>query len=62
VGETGALRLRLNNEAMLSLQLENFRDLDFHFVTPIVVGPEDRLDLWCDACANAAVFYTGYER
>jgi hypothetical protein len=61
-GEAGALRLRRNGEAMLTLMLENFRDLDFHFVTPIVVGPGDRLDLWCQSCADAAVFYSGYER
>jgi len=61
-GESGPVRLRRNGESLLSLQLENFRDLDFHFVTPIVVGPDDEMDLWCAECTNAAVFYSGYER
>jgi hypothetical protein len=61
-GESGPVRLRRNGESLLSLMLENFRDLDFHFVTPIVIGPDDEMDLWCESCTNAAVFYSGYER
>jgi len=61
-GESGPVRLRRNGESLLSLRLENFRDLDFHFVTAIVVGPDDEMDLWCAECSNAAVFYSGYER
>ena len=38
-GSTGALRLRRAGQDLMVLRLENFRDLDFHFVTPIVVGP-----------------------
>jgi hypothetical protein len=60
--ESGSVRLRRNGESLLSLMLEHFRDLDFHFVTPIVVGPDDEMDLWCAECTNAAVFYSGYER
>ena len=38
-GSTGALRLRRSGQDLMVLRLENFRDLDFHFVSPIVVGP-----------------------
>ncbi len=45
------------------LRLENFRDLDFHFVTPIVVGKGQQLRLPCDGpCENAGLYYSGYER
>jgi hypothetical protein len=60
--ESGEVRLRRGNQVLLALRLENFRDLDFHFVTPIVFGPNDRMDLVCQDCSQAALFYTGYER
>ena len=44
-GATGTLRLRRSGEDLMVLRLENFRDLDFHFVTPIVVGPGQQLRL-----------------
>jgi hypothetical protein len=61
-GESGPLQLRRDSEPMISLLLENFRDLDFHFVTPIVVRDGQELDLLCGSCQNASVFYSGYER
>ena len=60
--ESGPLQLRRNDDELLVLRLENFRDLDFHFVTPIVFGPGDRLRLTCDDCEQAAVYYSGFER
>ena len=47
------------------LRLENFRDLDFHFVTPIVVASGQSLGIGCDdpnACSGASVYYSGYSR
>ncbi len=63
-GSTGTLRLRRSGEDLMVLRLENFRDLDFHFVTPIVVGPGQQLQLRCEsgACENAGLYYSGYER
>ena len=63
-GTTGTLRLRRSGEDLMVLRLENFRDLDFHFVTPIVVGPGQQLQLRCEsgACENAGLYYSGYER
>ena len=60
--ETGEVRLMRNNSTLLLLQLENFRDLDFHFVTPIVFEESDTISLRCESCSKAAVFYSGYER
>ena len=60
--ETGEVRLRRNGSTLLLLRLENFRDLDFHFVTPIVFEEHDTMDLWCEDCTKAALFFSGYER
>ena len=47
----------------MSLQLQNFRDLDFHFVTPVVVNAGQQLQVVCPAgCDGAAVYYSGYQR
>ena len=60
---TGQLRLERTGQALLVLELRNFRDLDYHFVTPIVVGDGQQLALVCPTgCAGAAVYYSGYER
>ncbi len=62
-GSTGQITLRRGNQDLMLLRLENFRDLDFHFVTPIVVGKGQQLRLPCDGpCANAGLYYSGYER
>lgn len=62
-GSTGALTLRRNNQDLLDMQLENFRDLDYHFVSPIVIGKGQQLRLACDgACLNAGLYFSGYER
>jgi hypothetical protein len=60
--ENGDVELRRGDEALLALKLEHFRDLDFHFVTPIVFEAGERLDVWCPSCSDAALFYNGYER
>jgi hypothetical protein len=62
----GALVLTRDGEPLYELRLENFRDLDFHFVTPIVVaaGHELALSLSCTAGAECdpSVLYSGYLR
>ncbi|HLX34128.1 MAG TPA: hypothetical protein VKR30_02680 [Candidatus Limnocylindrales bacterium] len=59
---TGEIRLERSGEVLLSFQLQNFRDLDFHFVTPIVVADGQQLTLSCPTgCSGSAVFYSGYQ-
>ena len=74
-GASGDLTLQRNAPGgsptpLLVLKLENFRDLDFHFVTPIVIHAGDTLSLVA-ACGPPvppatggecapAVFYSGY--
>jgi hypothetical protein len=70
---TGSLRLQRSTTAgspedMLILQLQDFRSLDYHFVTPIVVAAGESLNLVCDdpsQCSGppaASVYYSGYLR
>ncbi len=66
-GQEGAIVVLRNDVPLFRLRLENFRDWDLHFVTPIVVGPGDSLNLSV-ACEIAtepcdpAVLYSGYLR
>lgn len=60
---TGEIRLERDGQALFVLRLENFRDLDFHFVTPILVADGQELAIVCPTgCPGAALFYSGYQR
>jgi len=69
-GLTGDLKLQRFNaktnrdEVLLQLKLENFRDLDFHFITPLTFQKNDRIELTCTppegTTCDASVYYSGY--
>jgi hypothetical protein len=60
---SGEIRLERAGQVVFSLRLENFRDLDFHFVTPIVIADGQTLAIVCPTtCAGAALYYSGYAR
>jgi hypothetical protein len=72
-GLTGDLKLvRFNaktnaEQVLLQLKLENFRDLDFHFITPLTFQKNDQMKLTCrpdpgpdNTACDAYVYYTGY--
>jgi hypothetical protein len=67
-GREGALILLRDSDELIRLKLENFRDLDYHFVTPIVLtdGQTLNLSLACtgeDASpCDPTVLYSGYTR
>lgn len=61
----GEVQLRLDGQTLLALRMENFRDLDFHFVTPIVVAAGQQLSLVCsegECPAQTAVYISGFQR
>ena len=65
-GQEGALVLLRDSTTLYELRLENFRDFDLHFVTPIVLvsGQSLNLSLACtpaDPC-DPSVLYSGYLR
>jgi hypothetical protein len=63
-GDTGVLRVTAGDETLFVVRLENFRDVDYHFVVPIVVGPGKKLTLAVQCqnpdpakrCSPAALF------
>ena len=66
-GATGDLTLQRTGTdgtatPLLVLRLENFRDLDFHFVTPITVRTGETVTLVasCSPTCQPAVFFSGY--
>ncbi|WP_086821741.1 hypothetical protein [Allokutzneria sp. NRRL B-24872] len=66
--DTGTLELRRGENVLLRVNLENFRDLDYHFVRPIEFGPKSQVVLSVD-CRNpipapctAAAYFTGNTR
>ena len=65
-GAEGAVVVLRNDVPLMQLRLENFRDYDLHFVTPIVFGPDDtfNLSLACSSggSCDPAVLYSGYQR
>jgi hypothetical protein len=65
-GAEGALVILRDTTPLLQLRLENFRDYDLHFVTPIVVSAGQKLNLSLSCTSGGtcdpAVFYSGYLR
>ncbi|HEY6569144.1 MAG TPA: hypothetical protein VIZ22_02590 [Candidatus Limnocylindrales bacterium] len=63
-GATGSVDIKRDDTSLLHLRLENFRDYDLHFVTPIVIAPGQSLVLSpaCETACDPAVFYSGYLR
>ena len=51
-------------QVLLTLKLDNFRDLDFHFITPLTFKKADRMELSCvqpdKSTCDASVYYSGY--
>ncbi len=62
-GDTGSLQIRRNGTALLVVELGNFRDLDYHFVAPIVFTAGQKLELNAECttpgCTPGA-YFAGY--
>jgi hypothetical protein len=66
-GDSGTLRVARGDAALLEVRLDNFRDLDYHFVSPIVFGPgeELRLEASCTgggSCTPALLYVGSIEK
>ena len=62
-GDAGPLQIRRNGTALLVVELANFRDLDYHFVAPIVFTAGQKLELAADCTAGACTpgaYFAGY--
>jgi hypothetical protein len=60
-GEKGTLSVQRNGTTLLALSLENFRDLDYHFVAPPLFKAGDKLELKGD-CTNkdCGIYFSGF--
>lgn len=62
-GDTGSLQIRRSGTALLVVELGNFRDLDYHFVAPIVFTAGQTLELSASCTAGACTpgaYFAGY--
>jgi hypothetical protein len=63
-GSSGSLVWMRNGQVLLTMRLENFRDLDFHFITPQIFNEKQTMTLSCTAdsgsSCDASVYYTGF--
>jgi hypothetical protein len=58
--ENGPVSLQRDGVDLLDENLSNFRDLDYHFVTPIQVNSNQTIKL-TGSCSHCSVLVTGYE-
>jgi hypothetical protein len=63
--DKGLLNIERNGQVLLSVALENFRDLDYHFVAPILFHAGDQLQIasnvtTCTATCQPGLYYSGY--
>jgi hypothetical protein len=58
--ESGPVSLQRDGVDLLDENLSNFRDLDYHFVTPIQVNPNQTIRL-AGSCSKCSVLVAGYE-
>ena len=62
-GDAGSLIIARSGTVLLQLSMANFRDLDYHFVAPMVFGPGTQLQLITAGCTNACspgAYFSGY--
>jgi hypothetical protein len=59
--ENGQISLTRDGVSLLVENLSNFRDLDYHFVTPIQVNPNQTIAL-AGGCSACSVLISGYEK
>jgi hypothetical protein len=54
-GDTGTFRVQRGTDILFEIGLNNFRDLDYHFVTPIVVDPATGQNLTISVACQTTV-------
>lgn len=66
-GHSGLVRIRRGAETLITVALENFRTIDYHFVSPVTFRPEEvlRFEVDCDtpvegdSTCDAAGYFSG---
>jgi hypothetical protein len=63
--DKGTLTVSRSGTVLLNVALENFRDLDYHFVAPIIFTAGQQLQITsnvtaCTTICQPAIYYSGY--
>jgi hypothetical protein len=61
-GDSGVVALAQGDRILMQWSLANFRDLDYHWITPIVIGPGVALQLQTSGCTDTCtpgLYYAG---
>ena len=64
-GEHGTVQLQRDGTTLLVENLDNFRDLDYHFVSPITASADQTIQLTAqcpNGCPGAAIYVNGTQR
>jgi len=62
-GDTGNLTVDRSGTPLMEWSMANFRDLDYHWITPTVFGPGTQLQLVVSGCTGACtpgIYYAGH--
>jgi hypothetical protein len=62
-GDTGTLSIKRSGAVLLQVNMANFRDLDYHFVSPIIFTAGQRLQVTADGCAaqcTPGAYFSGF--
>jgi len=62
-GDTGNLTLARSGTPLMAWAMANFRDIDYHWITPTVFGPGSQLQLVVSGCTGACtpgLYYAGH--
>jgi hypothetical protein len=64
--DKGTFTVSRSGTVLLSVALENFRDLDYHFVSPIIFAAGQQLQITsnvttCTTICQPAMYYSGYQ-
>jgi hypothetical protein len=61
-GSVGNLALARNGTPVMEWAMANFRDLDYHWITPTVFGPGTQVEMIVSGCSgpcNPGIYYAG---
>ncbi|MDQ6784945.1 MAG: hypothetical protein M3063_16220 [Actinomycetota bacterium] len=61
-GDVGTVALARDGAVLIQWSMANFRDLDYHWITPLVFGPGAQVQLTASGCTGACapgIFYAG---
>ena len=65
-GNSGTIQFLRNGDVLLSMKLDNFRDLDFHYIAPLIFRENDSMSVTCKldtgTSCTAAVQFSGYAK